>query len=48
VELSLAAVWASGRRELLGPSTPDQLPAMVQAKIELWGPMIKAANIKGE
>lgn len=29
-------------------ATPDQLTAMMKAEIELWTPIIKAANIKGE
>jgi tripartite-type tricarboxylate transporter receptor subunit TctC len=29
-------------------STPEQLAARVRAETDLWGPIIKAANIKGE
>jgi tripartite-type tricarboxylate transporter receptor subunit TctC len=38
--------------ELLGitvtPSTPDELGARLRREFDLWGPIIKAANIKGE
>jgi tripartite-type tricarboxylate transporter receptor subunit TctC len=38
--------------ELLGitvtPSTPDELGARLRREFDLWGPLIKAANIKGE
>jgi len=29
-------------------STPEELGARMKAGAELWGPIIKAANIKGE
>jgi tripartite-type tricarboxylate transporter receptor subunit TctC len=29
-------------------STPDELARLLRSEIELWGPVIKAANIKGE
>ena len=29
-------------------STPAQLAARMKAEAELWGPIIKAANIRGE
>ncbi|MFL6796975.1 MAG: Bug family tripartite tricarboxylate transporter substrate binding protein [Xanthobacteraceae bacterium] len=29
-------------------STPDQLAARMRAEAELWGPIVKAANIKGD
>jgi hypothetical protein len=29
-------------------STPEELGARMKAEAELWGPIIKAANIKGE
>jgi tripartite-type tricarboxylate transporter receptor subunit TctC len=29
-------------------STPQQLAARIRAEMELWGPVIKAAGIKGE
>jgi len=29
-------------------STPDELAALLRSEIELWGPVIKAANIRGE
>jgi len=31
-----------------GGSTPEELGARMKAEAELWGPIIKAANIKGE
>jgi tripartite-type tricarboxylate transporter receptor subunit TctC len=38
--------------ELLGisvtPSTPNELGARLRREFDLWGPLIKAANIKGE
>jgi len=40
------------RYEVLGveaaSATPDQLTAIMRAEVELWGPIVKAANIKGE
>jgi tripartite-type tricarboxylate transporter receptor subunit TctC len=40
------------RFEVLGVlasgSTPEELAAKARADTELWGPIIKAANIKGE
>jgi len=40
------------RYEVLGveaaSATPEQLTGMMRAEIELWAPIIKAANIKGE
>jgi tripartite-type tricarboxylate transporter receptor subunit TctC len=30
------------------PSTSAELAALLKADMELWGPVIKAANIKGE
>ena len=30
------------------PSTPDELAALLKSDMELWGPIIKAANIKAE
>jgi tripartite-type tricarboxylate transporter receptor subunit TctC len=30
------------------PSTPEALAAHLRGKIEKWGPIIKAAGIKGE
>ena len=48
--LDLPAVKA--RFEPLGgtvaSSTPEELAARMKAEAELWGPIIKAANIKGE
>jgi tripartite-type tricarboxylate transporter receptor subunit TctC len=32
----------------LAGSTPAALAAQAQADTELWGPIIKAANIRGE
>jgi len=29
-------------------STPEELAGLMQAELELWGPIIKSANIKGE
>ena len=29
-------------------STPEQLAAEAKAEVELWGPVIKAANIKSD
>jgi hypothetical protein len=29
-------------------STPDELARHLRAETELWGPVIKAANIRGE
>jgi hypothetical protein len=29
-------------------ATPEQLTAIMKAEVELWGPIVKAANIKGE
>ena len=38
--------------EILGieaaSATADQLAAIMRSEIELWGPIVKAANIKGE
>jgi hypothetical protein len=39
---------ACGRRPARGGSTPEELGARMKAEAELWGPIIKAANIKGE
>ena len=40
------------RYEVLGveaaSATPDQLTAIMRGEVELWGPIVKAANIKGE
>jgi tripartite-type tricarboxylate transporter receptor subunit TctC len=40
------------RYEVLGveaaSATPDQLTTIMRAEVELWGPIVKAANIKGE
>lgn len=40
------------RYEVLGveaaSATPDQVTAIMRAEVELWGPIVKAANIKGE
>jgi hypothetical protein len=30
------------------PSTPAELAALLKSDMELWGPIIKASNIKGE
>jgi tripartite-type tricarboxylate transporter receptor subunit TctC len=30
------------------PSTPAELATLLRSDMELWGPIIKAANIKGE
>jgi tripartite-type tricarboxylate transporter receptor subunit TctC len=30
------------------PSSPAELAALLKSDMELWGPIIKAANIKGE
>jgi tripartite-type tricarboxylate transporter receptor subunit TctC len=30
------------------PSNPAELAALLKSDMELWGPIIKAANIKGE
>jgi hypothetical protein len=29
-------------------TTPDQLTTIMRGEIELWGPIVKASNIKGE
>ena len=29
-------------------ATPDELTKMMKAEVTLWGPVIKAANIRGE
>jgi tripartite-type tricarboxylate transporter receptor subunit TctC len=40
------------RYEVLGieatSATPEQLTATMRREIELWGPIVKAANIRGE
>jgi tripartite-type tricarboxylate transporter receptor subunit TctC len=40
------------RYEVLGvdaaSTTPDQLTTIMRGEIELWGPIVKASNIKGE
>jgi tripartite-type tricarboxylate transporter receptor subunit TctC len=30
------------------PSTPEELAALLKSDMELWGPIIKASNIRGE
>jgi tripartite-type tricarboxylate transporter receptor subunit TctC len=32
----------------VGSSTPETFTTLMRAESELWGPIIKAANIKGE
>jgi tripartite-type tricarboxylate transporter receptor subunit TctC len=48
----LAEPGVKARYEPLGiapnGSTPDELARLMQAEVELWGPVIKAGNIKGE
>lgn len=49
---ALADPAVKARFEPLGvtvaSSTPEELGARMKAEAELWGPIIKAANIKGE
>jgi tripartite-type tricarboxylate transporter receptor subunit TctC len=52
VAKALADPAVKARFEPLGvtgaSSTPEELGARMKAEAELWGPIIKAANIKGE
>jgi tripartite-type tricarboxylate transporter receptor subunit TctC len=52
VATALADPVVKARFEPLGvtvaSSTPEQLAVRMNAEAELWGPIIKAANIKGE
>ena len=52
VAQALAEPAIKAKFEALGvvaeSSTSEQLASTMQAEIKLWGPMIKAASIKGE
>ena len=52
VAAALADPAVQARFEPLGvtvaSSTPQELAARMKAEAELWGPIIKAANIRGE
>jgi tripartite-type tricarboxylate transporter receptor subunit TctC len=52
VAAALADPAVQARFEPLGvtvaSSTPEELTARMKAEAELWGPIVKAANIRGE